>query len=248
MNRADFYRIANHYIQIYDPISPEKLFTVGEVLGVNKNNRVIDFGSGSGELLALWAEKFGISGIGIDIGVNAYNRATAKMQGRDLSGRIEIIQADASKYPFEKHAFDAALCIGATFIWGAYREALHAMKEAIRPTGKLAIGEVYWLKGNVPQEYIATTAPKDTRYEHELLEITHEEGFDLQYLVRASHEDWDRYEAGKWRALVQWIDDNPDHPERQEVIDYLHRSQEEYLRYQREYLGWAIYVLSPMKY
>ena len=84
--------------------------------------------------------------------------------------------------------------------------------------------------------------------EKELLEIAHEEGFDIEYVVRSNHDDWDRYEAGNWYALVRWIEENPDHPERQEVIDHLHSSQELYFKYNREYLGWAMYVLSPALY
>lgn len=248
MDRFDLYNIAERYLEILNPSTPEKILTIGEVLGVSRDSRVIDFGCGFGELLALWAERFGISGIGIDIRPYACERAESKMKKQGLSRRIKIVCANAADYSFEKNGFDAALCIGATFIWGGYRQTIQAMKEAVRPGGKLAIGEVYWLKGNVPQEYLNTTAPAGTMYEHELLKVTREEGFDMEYIVRSSHDDWDRYEAGNWRGLLRWIDENPNHPERQEVIDHLHRIQEEYLRYQKEYIGWAMYVLNPAKY
>ena len=64
--------------------------------------------------------------------------------------------------------------------------------------------------------------------------------------MRASHDDWDHYEAENWRGLLRWIDENPNHPERQQVIEHLHQSQDEYTRYAREYFGWAIYVLNPV--
>jgi hypothetical protein len=67
-------------------------------------------------------------------------------------------------------------------------------------------------------------------------------------VLRASPEDWDRYEAGNWLGLLRWIDENPDHPERQQVIDHLHESQDEYFRYGREYFGWAMYLLHPVRY
>ena len=118
---------------------------------------------------------------------------------------------------------------------------------ASRPSsGKLAIGEPHWLKGNVPQEYLDGSAPPGTLYEHEILQISNEEGYDIEYIVRSSLDDWDRYNAGNWRGLVQWIHDNADHPERQDIIDHLRKNQEDYLRYEREYLGWAIYVLTPI--
>ena len=84
--------------------------------------------------------------------------------------------------------------------------------------------------------------------EYELVKVAREEGFDFQHMVRASHDDWDRYEAGNWYGLAKWIEENPDHPERQEVIDHLHKVQDEYLRWGREYCGWAVYTLTPKKY
>lgn len=248
MKRYDLYNISERYMEILNPSTPEKILTVGEVLGVGQDSRIIDFGCGFGEVLALWLERFGISGIGIDIRENACERAQSKMNKLGMAERIEIVCANAREYPFEKHSFDAALCIGATFIWGGYRQTIQTMKEAIHTGGKLVIGEVYWLKGNIPQEYVNGTAPPNTKYEYELLQITHEEGFDLEYVVRASHDDWDTYSAGNWYGLIRWMNENPDHPERQEVIDHLHRIQDEYLRYEREYLGWAMYILNPIKY
>ena len=58
-------------------------------------------------------------------------------------------------------------------------------------------------------------------------------------------DDWDRYEAGNWHGLVRWLEENPAHPERGTVIEHLHRVQDEYLAYGREYMGWAMYVLVP---
>jgi len=248
MNRFDLYNISERYMEILNPSSPEKILTVGEILGVGQDSRIIDFGCGFGELLALWAERFGVSGIGIDIREHACDRAKARMEKRGLSERVKIVCTNGRDYPFERRSFDAALCIGATFIWGGYRQTIQAMKEAIHSGGKLAIGEVYWLKENVPKEYLETTAPSGTMFEHELLQVTREEGFDIEYIVRASDDDWARYSTGNWLGLLRWIDENPEHPERQEVIDHLHKDQEEYLRYEREYLGWAMYILNPIKY
>jgi hypothetical protein len=65
----------------------------------------------------------------------------------------------------------------------------------------------------------------------------------LEYVVRASEEDWDRYVAGDWQGLVRWLEENPDGPQRADVIEHLRQSQDEYLRYGREHFGWALYVL-----
>ncbi|UCC15953.1 MAG: class I SAM-dependent methyltransferase [Dehalococcoidales bacterium] len=239
--------ISHRYLEILNPSSREKILTVGEVLALDTDSRVIDFGCGKGELLALWAEKFGTSGTGVDISEQFCEKARIKIQERKLDDRIDIVCANGSEYTSDDNKYDAGLCIGGTFIWGDFRKTIQALRQFVRPGGKLVIGEVY-VSNDMPREYIDTHSPETTRYEYELLQTAREEGYTVEYAVRASHDDWDRYEAGNWRGLVNWLNENPTHPERPEVIDRLRGNQDEYFRYGREYLGWAIYVLSPMTY
>ena len=245
MNFFDLVNISERYIELVNPSTPEKVLTIGKVLGLKEGNRVIEFGCGYGEVLALWAKQFGACGTGIDIREHVCNRARKKMSKLGLTGRIEIICANAAEHSFGKQVFDVAACVGASFIWGGYRPTIRAMKEVVRPKGKLVIGEPYWLREETPPEYAET---QQVHTEHELWRIAREEAFDFEYVVRASHDDWDRYEADNWYGLIRWLEENPEHPERQEVIDHLHKTQDEYLRYGREYMGWAIYILNPAQY
>lgn len=63
------------------------------------------------------------------------------------------------------------------------------MKRALRQGGRLGIGEPYWLNDQVPPAY----AQQETSVhsEVELLRMAHQEGFDFEYEVRASHGNWD---------------------------------------------------------
>lgn len=246
MNFFDFFNISERNISLINPSTPEKVVRLGEFLKFKEGCRVIDFGSGYAEPLILWAEKFRISGIGIDIREHVCERARQRLKERGLDNDIEIVCGNGSEYKFKEHSFDVATCIGASFVWEGYREAIRAMKKAIRPDGKIGIGEVYWRKADVPSELKAQNP--SFHHEHELLQIAREEGFDFEYVIRASHDDWDRYEADNWHGLVQWIEENPGHPEKHEVIDHLHKMQDEYLTHGREYYGWAMYVLTPITY
>jgi SAM-dependent methyltransferase len=242
MNFLDLKDIAERYLEIVNAISPEKILTIGRMAGMAPGKRLIDFGCGFAEPLVLWAEDFGISGVGIDIREKAIERARAKIAQRGLADRLEVVQGKGAEYPFEPGSFDYAACVGATFIWGGYKPALEALKQAIRPGGKLIVGEAYWLKDSVPSELAQSQT--DFHSESWLLKTTWEAGLEVEYVVRASHDDWDAYEAGNWYGLLRWINENPAHPERQEVIDFLHDSQAEYFRYGREYFGWALYLLT----
>jgi SAM-dependent methyltransferase len=237
----DLVNISERYLEHINPITTEKVLAIGRVLNLQEGKRVIDFGSGYAEALVLWAEQFGISGIGIDIREHVCERARKKISDRGLGDRIQIVCGKGAEYPFEGHGYDAAVCLGATFIWKGFEPTIRAMAKAIPDHGRLAVGEPYWLQDEVPPEYVRTE--QEFFKEHELLQIIRESGFDLVYLIRASQDDWDQYEAGNWLGLVAWLKENPEHPERQQVMDHLHKIQDEYLRFGRQYLGWAVYIL-----
>ena len=244
MNFFDLVNISEKYMELVNPMTPEKILKIGRYLDLKEGSRIIEFGCGYGEILLLWSQICKISAIGIDIREAVCERAKKKILKKGLSDNIEIVCTSGSEYEFEKGTFDVAANIGATFIWGGFRNTVKAMKEAIHEKGKLIIGEPYWITEKVPAEY--KNKYNDFHTEYELLKIAREEGFDFQYMVRSSHDDWDTYEASNWYGLTRWLDENPDHPERQDVIDRLHKIQDEYFKYGREYLGWAIYILKPV--
>ncbi|UCE72827.1 MAG: class I SAM-dependent methyltransferase [Methanomassiliicoccales archaeon] len=246
MDMFELYNISEHYMELINPFDSEKIITLGKFLELKNGSKIIEFGSGFGEVLILWAKEFGIKGVGIDIREYACQRAEKKIKDQGLEETIEIVCGNGAEYKFEKQGFDVAACIGASFIWGDYRSTIKAMKEAIKPDGKLIIGEPYWIKEPVPASYKEEN--KVVLREIELLTIAREEGFEFEYMMRANQDDWDRYEASNWYSLNRWLEENPDHPEKQEVVEWLHKLQEDYLKFGREYLGWAVYILNPIKY
>ncbi len=243
MKFFDLKDIAEQSMELLNPTSPEKLIKAAQIAGMKAGDKVIDFGCGFAEPLVLWAEKFGISGLGIDVRPKACERAVKKIANKGLSERLSIACGDAAGYVFAPHSYDLATCIGATFIWGTFGDAIHAMQQAVVPQGKLIIGEAFWLVDNVPAEF--RTEQAVIKSEVELLQMARAQGYEFEYVLHSNHDEWDRYEADNWVGLLHWIETNPAHPERQQVIDHLHESQEEYVRYGRMYFGWALYVLVP---
>jgi cyclopropane fatty-acyl-phospholipid synthase-like methyltransferase len=203
MNFLDLKDIAERYLEILNPISPEKILTIGRMAGMAPGKTLIDFGCGVAEPLILWAERFGVSGVGIDVRQQAIERAQAKIVRRELADRLQVVQGKGAEYGFEPGAYDYAACVGATFIWGGYKPALQALKQAVRPGGKLIVGEAYWLKDSVPPELAQSQT--DIYSEGWLLKTTWEAGLEVEYVVRASPDDWDAYEAGNWYGLLRWI-------------------------------------------
>ncbi len=243
MDFLDLMGISHQHMEILNPSTPEKIIKLGKMLGMKEGSRVIDFGSGCAEPLALWATEFGIRGIGVDISADFCRRAREKLAARGLSDRIEIVHVAGAEYTFEPGTFDAATCIGATFVFGGYRPTVQAMRRAIGPHGRLGVGEVYWSGDAVPPEYAQRETACHTEWQ--LLQMTREEGFELEYVSRASPDDWDRYLSDNWHALLQWLEAHPGHPDRDQVFRHLRSDQDDYLRYQRKCMGWATWVLKP---
>src|SRR4030042_6729687 len=108
MEFIDPMSISHRYMEILNPSTPEKIIKLGKLLKLKKENRVIDFGCGCAGPLTLWAEEFGLTGIGIDISEDFCYRARQKLASKGLSARIEIVCSPAADYVFKEGAFDAA--------------------------------------------------------------------------------------------------------------------------------------------
>jgi hypothetical protein len=67
MDIPRIFNITESAHRIHNPITPEKLATLGAALRLESGTRVLDLGSGSGEMLCTWARDHGIIGTGIDM-------------------------------------------------------------------------------------------------------------------------------------------------------------------------------------
>ena len=245
MDLFDLQDIGDTDIDILSPISTNRLVQLGRDLKLNDRNTIIDFGCGKAELLTLWSQEFGIKGMGVDIRESVCRQANEKIKKLGLADKIAVTQGRTLEFQFPENSFDFAVCVAASFTWGGFREAITGLKKAIKESGKIIIGEPYWISDNIDFRRIRKE-PFFT--ESELLQLSQGQGLDFEYLYRATREDIDRYESAHWHSYIQWIEANPDHPNRQDVINYLHKIQRDYLEFDRSNLGWALYVLNPVKY
>lgn len=53
--------------RIHNPFTEEKYATLGRVLRMKPGTRILDLGSGTGEMLCTWARDYGITGTGTGI-------------------------------------------------------------------------------------------------------------------------------------------------------------------------------------
>ncbi|HPD98557.1 MAG TPA: methyltransferase domain-containing protein, partial [Synergistales bacterium] len=115
MDIPRIFNITESAHRIHNPFTPEKFATLGKVLRLEPGARVLDLGSGSGEMLCTWARDFGIVGTGIDLSRLFSGQAKVRAEELGVADRVEFIHGDAAGYVAGEKV-DVAACVGATWI------------------------------------------------------------------------------------------------------------------------------------
>lgn len=245
MDIPRIFNITESAHRIHNPITPDKLATLGAALRLEAGARVLDLGSGSGEMLCTWARDHGVTGTGVDM--SQLFTAQAKLRAEELgvADQVEFIHADAAGYVADEKV-DVAACVGATWIAGGFAGTIALLAQSLRPGGIILIGEPYW-RQLPPTEEVAkgclAHSISDFHTLPVLLASFRELGCDVVEMVLADQDGWDRYEAAKWLTMRRWLEANPDDELAPEVRAQLTTEPERYATYTREYLGWGVFAL-----
>jgi SAM-dependent methyltransferase len=233
--------------RIHDPITPEKLATLGTALRLEPGTRVLDLGSGSGEMLCTWARDHGVVGTGIDMSQLFTQQARLRAEELGVAGQVEFIHGDAAGHVSDEKA-DVAACIGATWIGGGVAGTIELLARSLRGGGIILIGEPYWRQAP-PTEEVAkgclANSISDFLMLPGLLASFSQLGYDVVEMVLADQDGWDRYEAAKWLTMRRWLEANPDDELAADVRAQLSSEPGRYAAFTREYLGWGVFALMP---
>jgi SAM-dependent methyltransferase len=228
--------VAERVHDIQNPTSAAKIRLLGERLRLGPHSRVLDIACGRGGPALVLASAFGCRIHGVERAREFADAARERAAEAGLEDLIEIVEADARKYPIDPETWDVALCLGATFVWDGLDGTLAALTPAVRAGGYVVVGEPYWRQwplsaglDNLGYVSLAETVTK--------LEAS---GLSLVSLIAASRDDWDRYQSPHWQGVEEWLAEHSDDPGaaklRQENEDHKRR----YLEVGRELFGWVI--------
>ncbi|MBP7635979.1 class I SAM-dependent methyltransferase [Candidatus Ozemobacteraceae bacterium] len=231
--------------RIHNPFTPEKLATLGAALRMEPRARVLDLGSGSGEMLCTWARDHGIVGTGIDMSPLFTEQAQRRATELGVADRVRFIHDDAAGY-VSSEKVDVAACVGATWIGGGVAGTIELLARSMNAGGIILIGEPYW-RQRPPTEEVArgclANSISDFLMLPDLLASFGRLGYDVVVMVLADQDGWDRYEAAKWLTMRRWLEANPGDEFAKEVRARLTSEPERYAAYTREYLGWGVFAL-----
>ena len=201
--------------RIHNPFTDEKLAALGRAVRPALGTAVLDLACGSGELLCTWARAHGVTGTGVDISTVFLARARARAAELGVTDRVRFVHGDASGYVADSLA-GIACCVGATWIGGGVAGTVALLRRSLTPGGMMLIGEPYWRR-DPPDQATVEGCDATSRDEWlplpELVESFGRLGCDVVEMMLAA-----------MRAELSTA------PAR-------------HVRYQREYLGWGVFVL-----
>jgi len=237
-----FYDVTHRYHEVWNPTSRAKLNELVGLLKLNPGSTVLDIACGKGELLTRLAERYEISGIGVDISPYCVTDAIQKLTERVPGAQIQILNMDGADYNPDQ-LFDLAMCIGASWVYKGHRGTLSALKTMTKPDALILVGEPFWLKDPDDAYLVAENLTRDmfgTHYENVL--VGEDEGLLTLYTMVSNQDDWDRYETLQWYAAEKYARDNPDDPDVSEILTRVAHGRTNYLRWGRDTVGWAMYL------
>jgi SAM-dependent methyltransferase len=247
MDIPRIFNITESAHRIHNPFTPEKLATLGAALRLERGTRVLDLGSGSGEMLCTWARDYGVIGTGIDMSQLFTEQAKLRAEELGVANQVKFIHGDAAGYVSDNKVGVAA-CLGATWIGGGVVGTIELLARSLSAGGIILIGEPYWRQlpptENIAKKCLANSI-SDFLILSELLASFGRFGYDVVEMVLADQDGWDRYEAAKWLTMRRWLEANPGDELAQDVRAKLTSEPERHAAYTREYLGWGVFALMP---
>jgi SAM-dependent methyltransferase len=239
-----YYAVTHADHTIMNPMSLAKTREMVAALRLAEKGHVLDVACGKAEFLCLVAERYAVTGTGVDASPFTSAEAKENVKARGLAGRIEILHMDGARYkPGREARFCMASCIGASWVFGGHAGTLKALDAMTQPGGLVLAGEPFWIKEPEPEYLAATGYVREQQGSHVgNVQAGEDLGLAFLYSVVSSQDDWDRYEGLQWQAAERYAASHPDDPDIAELLRRLRGERNAYLRWGRECLGWALYL------
>ena len=243
MDRWKYFTIGHKNHLFCNPLSEAKVDELIGLLDLSEDAHVLDMACGKGEILRRIIHRWSCRGVGVEISAEWAAEARSKIVASNLADSVKIVQEDGANYEGTRESLDAALCIGASWIWGGLAGTLEALSRWTRPHGMVVVGEPFWINEPSKEHLKAAELERSSFGTHaQNAETGTKLGLHLLHALVSSHDEWDRYEGYQWYAMEKYALDNPDDPDIGELLSRMRKFRDIYLTWGRDGLGWAVYL------
>lgn len=234
----DHYWDENSYLLSLTPAY--RIIQAGHALELNENTAVLDLCCGYGEMLRIWAQHFGVSGIGVDRCAEFVETGTIRFRNSGLDGKVTLILSDILDYSTDRK-FDVACMCGVGDIFGGIEGQIKLLETYLRPGGKLVVAQGFRKAASVPQELIDFEGTLYTL--EELWDIFKRQGWYISHFSTSTHEDWERYISWEAKRTIERIKKAPGDTQSKAWYEKWYHM---YFSYRREYEGVGYFVLERL--
>lgn len=244
MDKWKYFAITHKHHLICNPLNEEKLERFCQLLNLPDGSRVLDIACGKGEFLVRLAERYDISGVGVDLSPYCIEGCMKKHTERTSDADLRFIEMDGAMYqPDPGELFDVSMCLGASWVFEDHVGTLQALMKMTRPGGLVIVGEPFWLH-EPNAEYLESTGMtrESFRPHEENVRLGEDLGLTCIYTIVSNKDDWDHYETLQWWAVDDYIRSHRDDPDNQELLERTRKAKEVYLKWGRDVINWAIYI------
>lgn len=241
-----FIKIAEMNQHFLHPFSQEKLLRLAAMCEVTAGTRVLDLACGKGEMLVQWARAYDLQGTGVDEDEALIDAAQRRANELEVWSQLQFVESEVLDFPQPFHQYNIVSCLNATWLDADTVSLITLMRESLKTTdgGLLLVGETFWQK--LPPTEVCEAmgiAREDVPLLGELSAQFHAADVSLVDMLLATTEDRDAYYSQQWRAAYEWLHGHPNHADVPELHRWLKQNQQNYLQYEREYLGWGVFIL-----
>ena len=225
-------------------MSSEKFERFYNLLNLSNKSRILDIACGKGEVIIRLAEKYQVSGVGVDLSPFCINDCKEKHLERVPNTDLVFIEMDGAEYqPDAGELFDVSMCLGASWVFEGHVGTLQALKKMTKQGGLIIVGEPFWLKDPDTEYLDAIGMTHESFRPHKMnVRLGEELSLTCLYTLISNKDDWDHYETLQWWAVDDYVRSYTDDPDNQEILDRVMKAKEIYLKWGRDTINWGVYI------
>jgi cyclopropane fatty-acyl-phospholipid synthase-like methyltransferase len=239
-----YWAITHADLAVMNPLSESRLDLAVGRMHLPKGAQVLDIACGKGELLIRLALRYGAGGTGVDISPYSHRDAKEAAHARAPRAGLRFVLKDGAAFrPPRGARFDAACCVGATWVFGGWEGTLRALTARTAPGGLIVVGHPFWRRPP-SRAYLRAEGVRrsDFATRAEDMAAARERGLRLVARFTSTRAEWHHYESSRWRAAARFAAAHPRDPISRELLRRRDASRRAYLLGGKECLGWTLWI------